>query len=157
MHQTFIFESFSIAESEMQMSCFWRSTHTASVVVFKLKSSPPPQIVISSSSATHPDNLRRWASGQGFYSCLNLHPNVSDSDGFIFTKRRNVTFLHRAYMTRHGPILSGEKRKHYAHGYRKHTCEICFMDPSDIQLHLEKIKNSGSLYNQSESNLRLEM
>lgn len=44
MHQTFIFESFSIAESEMQMSCFWRSTHTASVVVFKLKSSPPPRL-----------------------------------------------------------------------------------------------------------------
>lgn len=86
---------------------------------FRWPSSPPCLLVIHIIWDDEP-----WAR---FSLLLNLHPNVSDSDRFIFHKATSCHFSTLRLQDSTCPDTQWEKCKHYAQGYQKHACcEICF-------------------------------
>lgn len=113
----------SVAESDPLMSCFCRSTHAVSLSVLELNhffrlSSPPRLRLIQIIEA---DRLQAR-----FSLCLNLRPNVSDSDGFIL-QSGDTSLQHCARKTRHAPDSRWEKCKHLGSGKKKgHLGDVFF-------------------------------
>lgn len=123
MHQTFIFQRDSpLLNQKPRCHVGCRSTHTPSLVVFKLNRFRdchlPSHLLIQIIWGDKPRAR--------FSLLLNRHPNVSDSDGFIL-QSSDASLRQYACKTRHATvILRGKKCKHRVQGFRKYTMKMCF-------------------------------